>query len=174
MILDAVTRLIPGALGNEDSAVNESFSERLSRHREPALNARSSRCKVHRRRRHVNATSAKNRAFWIIRITRVRRRFEGGMSRKSCSAGITKRFANGGGKRALEKTLRNRPDLISKNAARRLVLRHVTREARGACSQIVAIRPQFAVAKSAGNSVESVIVRCMLAPPERVCREIMS
>jgi tRNA (guanine37-N1)-methyltransferase len=27
MILDAVTRLIPGALGNEDSNVNESFSE---------------------------------------------------------------------------------------------------------------------------------------------------
>ncbi|HTV57279.1 MAG TPA: tRNA (guanosine(37)-N1)-methyltransferase TrmD [Verrucomicrobiae bacterium] len=27
MILDAVTRLIPGALGNEDSAVNESFSD---------------------------------------------------------------------------------------------------------------------------------------------------
>ena len=27
MIIDAVTRLIPGALGNEDSAVNESFSE---------------------------------------------------------------------------------------------------------------------------------------------------
>jgi tRNA (guanine37-N1)-methyltransferase len=27
MILDAVTRLLPGALGNEDSTVNESFSE---------------------------------------------------------------------------------------------------------------------------------------------------
>jgi tRNA (guanine37-N1)-methyltransferase len=27
MIIDAVTRLIPGALGNEDSAINESFSE---------------------------------------------------------------------------------------------------------------------------------------------------
>jgi tRNA (guanine37-N1)-methyltransferase len=27
MVLDAVTRLIPGALGNEDSAVNESFSQ---------------------------------------------------------------------------------------------------------------------------------------------------
>jgi len=26
LIIDAVTRLIPGALGNEDSAVNESFS----------------------------------------------------------------------------------------------------------------------------------------------------
>ena len=31
MVLDAVTRLIPGALGNEDSAVNESFSEPLRR-----------------------------------------------------------------------------------------------------------------------------------------------
>lgn len=29
MVIDAVTRLIPGALGNEDSAVNESFSEIL-------------------------------------------------------------------------------------------------------------------------------------------------
>jgi tRNA (guanine37-N1)-methyltransferase len=27
MVMDAVTRLLPGALGNEDSAVNESFSE---------------------------------------------------------------------------------------------------------------------------------------------------
>jgi tRNA (guanine37-N1)-methyltransferase len=27
MILDAVTRLLPGALGNEDSSVNESFAE---------------------------------------------------------------------------------------------------------------------------------------------------
>jgi tRNA (guanine37-N1)-methyltransferase len=27
MVLDAVTRLVPGALGNEDSAVNESFSD---------------------------------------------------------------------------------------------------------------------------------------------------
>jgi tRNA (guanine37-N1)-methyltransferase len=31
MILDAVTRLIPGALGNEDSIVNESFSESAER-----------------------------------------------------------------------------------------------------------------------------------------------
>lgn len=29
MILDAATRLLPGALGNEDSAVNESFSESI-------------------------------------------------------------------------------------------------------------------------------------------------
>src|SRR6202453_3888740 len=31
MIIDAVTRLIPGALGNEDSALNESFSEPAER-----------------------------------------------------------------------------------------------------------------------------------------------
>ena len=30
MVIDAVTRLIPGALGNEDSAVNESFSDVLN------------------------------------------------------------------------------------------------------------------------------------------------
>jgi tRNA (guanine37-N1)-methyltransferase len=30
MILDAVTRLIPGALGNQDSIVNESFSEGMA------------------------------------------------------------------------------------------------------------------------------------------------
>jgi tRNA (guanine37-N1)-methyltransferase len=32
LIVDAVTRLIPGALGNEDSAVNESFSEEVPSH----------------------------------------------------------------------------------------------------------------------------------------------
>jgi tRNA (guanine37-N1)-methyltransferase len=35
MILEAVTRLIPGALGNEDSSVNESFSEADSTALEP-------------------------------------------------------------------------------------------------------------------------------------------
>ena len=40
MILDAVTRLIPGALGNEDSIVNESFSEPLEG-RERARHSRS-------------------------------------------------------------------------------------------------------------------------------------
>jgi tRNA (guanine37-N1)-methyltransferase len=38
MILDAVTRLIPGALGNEDSIVNESFSENSAQN-ERARNA---------------------------------------------------------------------------------------------------------------------------------------
>src|ERR1700678_2199870 len=36
MVLDAVTRLIPGALGNEDSIVNESFSEHAESFDSPA------------------------------------------------------------------------------------------------------------------------------------------
>ena len=32
----------------------------------------------------------------------------------------------------------------------------------------------FAVAKTGVNRLESEIVRCVLAPPERVCLEIMS
>jgi tRNA (guanine37-N1)-methyltransferase len=42
MILDAVTRLIPGALGNEDSIVNESFSEPASDGAQEGFVARSS------------------------------------------------------------------------------------------------------------------------------------
>lgn len=36
LILDAVTRLLPGALGNEDSAVNESFSANAGKQRSPS------------------------------------------------------------------------------------------------------------------------------------------
>src|SRR5277367_2516994 len=39
MILDAVTRLIPGALGNEDSVVNESFSWEENEDHEPDARA---------------------------------------------------------------------------------------------------------------------------------------
>ncbi len=38
MILDSVTRLLPGALGNEDSAVNESFAEMSVAEAGPATN----------------------------------------------------------------------------------------------------------------------------------------
>jgi tRNA (guanine37-N1)-methyltransferase len=42
MVIDAVTRLIPGALGNEDSAVNESFSEPAAGDDGPGRHASSS------------------------------------------------------------------------------------------------------------------------------------
>ncbi len=63
IIVDTVTRLIPGALGNAASSQQESFTTRRERRRE----ARASR----RVRRAARADC------WIIRITRVRRSFAG-------------------------------------------------------------------------------------------------
>ena len=75
MVIDAVTRLIPGALGNEDSAVNESFSEPAAgdsdRARQPAR-ARCWRC----------ADRTEGAGFSTIRTTRGRNRFAAGMCRK--------------------------------------------------------------------------------------------
>jgi tRNA (guanine37-N1)-methyltransferase len=45
MIIDATTRLLPGALGNEDSAVNESFSEIPSEYEASQMNASPRRLK---------------------------------------------------------------------------------------------------------------------------------
>ena len=100
MILDAVTRLIPGALGNEDSAVNESFSER------PAETQSSPRTRRSTLKPHNESSTGVNEpdtrrptktwASWIILITRARRRSVDGTSQKCCSAGTMKRSANGG------------------------------------------------------------------------------
>ncbi len=93
MILDAVTRLIPGALGNEDSIVNESFSEptrgtarakALCRHSHLIL--RLPRVPNHEPQ--ITASS-------IIRITLARRRFVAGMCPKFCLAETTKKSASG-------------------------------------------------------------------------------
>ena len=67
IIVDTMTRLVPGALGNAASSQQESFT-RASRRRAPAQEqARMSR----RVRPAVRADC------WIIRITRVRRSFAG-------------------------------------------------------------------------------------------------
>ena len=89
MILDAVTRLIPGALGNEDSIVNESFSEGAAR------GGAGTACRAATTPASDDTTTIAG--FWIIRITRGRLRFGGGMCRKYCWAGITRRYASGGG-----------------------------------------------------------------------------
>ena len=86
MILDAVTRLIPGALGNEDSAVNESFSAT-----EAAADGHVSRAAA----RPGNLRAPPVAAFSITRITRARRPSAAGKFRKFCSAAIMKKFAAG-------------------------------------------------------------------------------
>ncbi len=95
MILDAVTRLIPGALGNEDSIVNESFSEPAKQWFESSLGADA---RLRRTSRFEPVAG-----FSIIRITRGRLRSEVGTFRRFCSAETTKRFASGARKKHWKK-----------------------------------------------------------------------
>ena len=82
VILDTVTRLIPGALGNEASTRQESFTADSQRWRPaaPIQLARRADC-------------------WIIRITRGRRTFADGRCRRFWFRAITKKYAAGAGAR---------------------------------------------------------------------------
>jgi tRNA (guanine37-N1)-methyltransferase len=104
MILDAVTRLIPGALGNEDSTVNESFS---------ALEDESERA-----RRDAPLPSAGGTARiagrGILDCPHYTRppSFRGWDVPKVLLGGNHEEIRHWRGKQALEKTRRNRPDLL--------------------------------------------------------------
>ncbi len=73
LILDAVTRLIPGALGNEDSSVNESFSAVEGANIEARFSADLVTDHEPRVTNHLLSTS---------RTTRAPRNFAAGASRK--------------------------------------------------------------------------------------------
>jgi tRNA (guanine37-N1)-methyltransferase len=100
LVLDAVTRLIPGALGNEDSAVNESFSAPL----DPDLAARGGAAPVVARG-----------ARGILDCPHYTRpqSFRGWDVPEVLVGGHHEEIRRWRRERALEKTLRNRPDLIS-------------------------------------------------------------
>ncbi len=110
MILDAVTRLIPGALGNEDSTVNESFSERepnAQDSRGPASGAASheSRITSHESRitnhgilDYPHYTRPQSFRSWDVPEILV--------------SGNHEEIHRWRRKQALEKTARNRPDLL--------------------------------------------------------------
>ncbi len=114
MILDAVTRLIPGALGNEDSSVNESFSEST---REINL--------VEDRVRNARGWKAGDRAIGSeLRIaergildfphyTRPQS-FRGWEVPEVLISGNHEEIRRWRAEKALEKTLRNRPDLLER------------------------------------------------------------
>ena len=147
-IVDAVTRLIPGALGNEDSAVNESFSEAIfgSGAKAPGGEAVLSRLKP----RPTNRASADEQAFADAQAAAA----DNPSANSSHSPPVTDPFSLARGDRlldcphytrppsfrgwsvpevllggnheeirrwrrqkALEKTLRNRPDLLNGAAA---------------------------------------------------------
>jgi tRNA (guanine37-N1)-methyltransferase len=109
MILDAVTRLIPGALGNEDSTVNESFSDMGRGKSEPAAAMQSnavtqipsheSRAANHGILDYPHYTRPPKFREWDVPEVLV--------------GGNHEEIRRWRRKKALEKTLRNRPDLLA-------------------------------------------------------------
>jgi tRNA (guanine37-N1)-methyltransferase len=107
MMMDAVVRLIPGALGNEDSAVNESFSGQ----------AEADNGEVERRRRASSAPSAevvsRRTLLDYPHYTRPAS-FRGWDVPEILLSGNHEDIRRWRRQRALEKTMRNRPDLFAK------------------------------------------------------------
>jgi len=98
MILDAVTRLIPGALGNEDSAVNESFSvAEIERARQAAP---------------LQKTTSNGRGILDYPHYTRPQSFRGWDVPEVLVSGNHEEIRRWRRERALEKTRRNRPDLL--------------------------------------------------------------
>jgi len=102
MILDAVTRLIPGALGNEDSAVNESFSE---------FEAAAERAR-HAVPLQENSQSVARGILDYPHYTRPQK-FREWEVPEVLMSGYHAEIRRWRRKKALEKTLRNRPELLA-------------------------------------------------------------
>jgi tRNA (guanine37-N1)-methyltransferase len=116
MVLDAVTRLIPGALGNEDSVVNESFSAEENEDHAPhsrtggpalALQGQSS-TQLFR-----DEGRAMNRGILDYPHYTRPLSFRGWDVPEVLLGGNHEEIRRWRRKRALEKTQRNRPDLLS-------------------------------------------------------------
>jgi len=109
LVLDAVTRLIPGALGNEDSAVNESFSER------PGAPKSESRADtdVHSSSSSFSPSAA---GFVLLECPHYTRppSFRGWDVPEVLLGGNHAEIARWRRQKALEKTARNRPDLLDR------------------------------------------------------------
>jgi tRNA (guanine37-N1)-methyltransferase len=115
MILDAVTRLIPGALGNEDSAVNESFSERpleapRARQAQQATPPQPSGSDAR-----VNELPATNHGILDYPHYTRPPSFRGWDVPEVLLGGNHEEIRKWRQKRAREKTLHNRPDLLAKS-----------------------------------------------------------
>ncbi|MGH9711940.1 MAG: tRNA (guanosine(37)-N1)-methyltransferase TrmD [Candidatus Acidiferrales bacterium] len=105
MILDAVTRLIPGALGNEDSIVNESFSEAEAAPQRPQL-------AVPLPGSNAVTRDANHGILDYPHYTRPPS-FRGWDVPEVLMGGNHEEIRRWRRKKALEKTLRNRPELLA-------------------------------------------------------------
>jgi tRNA (guanine37-N1)-methyltransferase len=101
MVLDAVTRLIPGALGNEDSAVNESFSVLEADFHPPV--ARDGDCRQ----------VISNRGILDFPHYTRPQSFRGWDVPEALMSGNHAEIRRWRREQAMEKTRRNRPDLLS-------------------------------------------------------------
>ena len=109
MILDAVTRLLPGALGNEDSAINESFSEDLAAGFDaPAASGGLPSRAIHR-------PTLLDFPHYTRPAT-----FRGWDVPEVLLSGNHEQIRAWRRQKAIEKTLRNRPELLTGKAAGRL------------------------------------------------------
>jgi tRNA (guanine37-N1)-methyltransferase len=107
LVLDAVTRLIPGALGNEDSAVNESFSE------QPGAPKSESEADMHSPSSSFPSTAASLALLECPHYTRPPS-FRGWDVPEVLLGGNHAEIARWRRQKALEKTARNRPDLLNR------------------------------------------------------------
>jgi tRNA (guanine37-N1)-methyltransferase len=112
MILDAVTRLIPGALGNEDSTVNESFSER----RDNSVSADARVEQPFLGKSHGSERFPKQRGILDCPHYTRPQSFRGWDVPEVLIGGNHEEIRRWRHKKAIEKTLRNRPDLIEGTA----------------------------------------------------------
>jgi tRNA (guanine37-N1)-methyltransferase len=104
MVLDAVTRLIPGALGNEDSAVNESFSL-------PGAEAERAQNEPPARIEEI-----RNRGILDYPHYTRPQSFRGWEVPETLMSGNHEEIRRWRRKKALEKTLRNRPELLGRGS----------------------------------------------------------
>src|ERR1700756_1230493 len=113
MILDAVTRLIPGALGNEDSALNESFSERSAPKVQRAAFGHSDRA--------ASASESLAANHGILDYPHYTRppSFRGWDVPEVLLGGNHEEIRRWRHQQALEKTKRNRPDLLARSLSDR-------------------------------------------------------
>jgi tRNA (guanine37-N1)-methyltransferase len=109
MIIDAVTRLIPGALGNEDSAVNESFGEGavIPDHRPPLPTRPSGRGR--------SAPPHLTTSHCLLDCPHYTRppSFRGWEVPEVLLGGNHEEIRRWRRQKAIEKTSRNRPDLLN-------------------------------------------------------------
>jgi len=113
LIVDAVTRLLPGALGNEDSSVNESFHciGACASEAAPSISHQSP---------FDSAQGKPVTSHLLLDFPHYTRpaEFRGWPVPESCSAAITRKFAAGAGEGA-RKDAANRPDLLRGNTIRK-------------------------------------------------------